>query len=113
MLIQADNHRIHCDLIGPADGDVVCLVHSLATDTGMWAEQVPALTAAGDRALRIDLRGHGGIGAPPAPYTIDGLADDVVAVMDAAGIDRCHFVGLSIGGMIGQSLGLRHGGRVR
>jgi 3-oxoadipate enol-lactonase len=113
MLLPLPGRNLCYDLVGPESGQVVAFSHSLAADLGMWAEQVPALVAAGYRALRIDLRGHGGSGAPPAPYTIDQLADDVVAVMDAAEIDRCHFVGLSIGGMIGQSLGLRHGGRVR
>ncbi len=113
MLLPLQGRNICYDLVGPESGQVVAFSHSLAADLGMWAEQVPALIAAGYRALRIDLRGHGGSTPPPAPYTIDALADDVIAVMDAAGIDRCHFVGLSIGGMIGQSLGLRHAGRVR
>lgn len=113
MLVPLQGRNICYDLVGPDSGQVVAFSHSLAADLGMWAEQVPALIGAGYRALRIDLRGHGGSTALPAPYTIDALADDVTAVMDAAGIDRCHFVGLSIGGMIGQSLGLRHAGRVR
>ena len=113
MLLPLPGRNICHDLVGPDSGQVVAFSHSLAADLGMWAEQVPALTAAGYRALRIDLRGHGGSGAPPAPYTIDELADDVIAVLDGLGIDRCHFVGLSIGGMIGQSLGLRHAGRMQ
>ena len=113
MLVPLQGRNICYDLVGPDAGQVVAFSHSLAADLGMWAEQVPALVGAGYRALRIDLRGHGGSTALPAPYTIDALADDVVAVLDAAGVDRCHFVGLSIGGMIGQSLGLRHAGRVR
>jgi 3-oxoadipate enol-lactonase len=113
MLLPLPGRNTCYDLVGPDSGQVVAFSHSLAADLGMWAEQVPALTAAGYRALRVDLRGHGGSTALPAPYTIDQLADDVIAVMDAAGIDRCHFVGLSIGGMIGQSLGLRHAGRLR
>jgi len=113
MLLPLPGRNLCYDLVGPDSGQVVAFSHSLAADLGMWAEQVPALTAAGYRALRIDLRGHGGSTAMPAPYTIDQLADDVIAVMDAAGIDRCHFVGLSIGGMICQSLGLRHANRAR
>ena len=113
MLLPHQGHNICHDMVGPEAGQVVAFSHSLAADQGMWAEQVPALTGAGYRALRMDLRGHGGSGAPPAPYTIDALADDVIAVLDALGIDRCHFVGLSIGGMIGQSLGLRHDSRLR
>jgi 3-oxoadipate enol-lactonase len=113
MLLPLQGRNICYDLVGPESGPAVVFSHSLAADLGMWAEQVPALVAAGYRALRMDLRGHGGSGAPPAPYTIDALADDVIIVLDGLDIDRCHFVGLSIGGMIGQSLGLRHAGRVQ
>jgi 3-oxoadipate enol-lactonase len=113
MLLPLKNRNICYDIIGPESGPVVAFSHSLAADLGMWTEQVPALAVAGYRALRIDLRGHGGSGALPAPYTIDQLADDVIAVLDALGVERCHFAGLSIGGMIGQSLGLRHAGRMQ
>jgi 3-oxoadipate enol-lactonase len=113
MLLPLPGRNICYDVVGPESGQVVAFSHSLAADLGMWAEQVPALAAAGYRVLRIDLRGHGGSGAPPAPYTIDALADDVIAVLDGLSVSLCHFVGLSIGGMIGQSLGLRHAGRVQ
>jgi 3-oxoadipate enol-lactonase len=113
MLLPLTDRNLCYDLVGLETGPVVAFSHSLAADLGMWAEQVPALAAAGYRSLRIDLRGHGGSGAPPAPYTIDALADDIIAVLDGLSIARCHFVGLSIGGMIGQSLGLRHAGRVQ
>jgi len=113
MLLPLQGRNLRYDLIGPESGQVVAFSHSLAADLGMWAEQVPALAAAGYRALRIDLRGHGGSTALPAPYTIDQLADDVVAVLDGLGIARAHFAGLSIGGMIGQSLGLRHSSRMQ
>jgi 3-oxoadipate enol-lactonase len=114
MLLPDQGRNICYDLLGPDTADVAKVVvfsHSLAADLGMWAEQVPALLAAGYRVLRIDLRGHGGstVTADTArDCTIDALADDIVAVLDALRIDRCHFVGLSIGGMIGQSLALRH-----
>ena len=113
MLLPLPGRNLCYDLVGLERGPVVAFSHSLAADLGMWAEQVPALAAAGYRVLRIDLRGHGGSGAPPVPYTIDELADDVVSVLDGLGVARCHFVGLSIGGMIGQSLGLRHAGRMQ
>ena len=112
MLLPLQGRNICYDIIGPESGEVVAFSHSLAADYGMWAEQVAVLAHAGYRALRMDLRGHGGSGALPAPYTIDQLADDVICVLDGLGVTRCHFVGLSIGGMIGQSLGLRHANRV-
>ncbi|MFM0039478.1 alpha/beta fold hydrolase [Paraburkholderia strydomiana] len=112
MLLRSRDRVTSYDLVGPEDGQVVMLCHPLAADMGLWAEQIPALLAAGYRVLRTDLRGHGGSSPTPAPYSIDLLADDVVEVLDETGIERIHFVGLSIGGMIGQSLGLRHGDRL-
>ncbi|MDR5832521.1 alpha/beta hydrolase [Caballeronia sp. LP006] len=108
MLLPLADRTISYDFIGPENGQVVMFMHSLAADMGLWAEQVPALLAAGYRVLRTDLRGHGGSRATEGPYTIDALADDVIAVTDALGIERFHFVGLSIGGAIGQSLALRY-----
>jgi 3-oxoadipate enol-lactonase len=112
VLLPHGDHVLCYDLVGPEAGPVVAFTHSLAADMGLWAEQVPALLAAGYRVLRVDLRGHGGSRGAAGPYTIDVLADDLIAVADATGIDRFHFVGLSIGGAVGQSLGLRHPERI-
>ena len=57
--------------------------------------------------LRYDTRGHGGTDAPEGDYTLDELADDLFALLDALDIDRAHFVGLSMGGMIGQTAALK------
>ena len=113
MLLPHGDHILCYDLVGAETGQVVAFTHSLAADSGLWAEQVPMLVAAGYRVLRIDLRGHGGSRGAAGPYTIDALADDLIAVADATGIAQVHFVGLSIGGAIGQSLGLRHPQRVQ
>ncbi|MGG5807855.1 alpha/beta fold hydrolase [Falsiroseomonas sp. CW058] len=110
MLLTREGRRIHCDLLGDLPGDparqVVCLVHSLAADMTMWAEQVPALLAAGHAVLRVDLRGHGGSDAPPGPYAMGALGEDVGFVLDALGTGPVHYVGLSLGGMAGQALAL-------
>jgi 3-oxoadipate enol-lactonase len=79
----------------------------------MWAEQVPVLLEAGYRVLRTDLRGHGGSEPVPGDYTMDGLAGDIAAVVDALGIPAVHFIGLSIGGMVGQAFALNHGAKAR
>jgi 3-oxoadipate enol-lactonase len=84
---------------------VVTLSHSLANDLTMWDPQLPALTDK-FRVLRYDTRGHGGTDAPDGPYTMEQLAEDARALLQALGIARTHFVGLSMGGMIGQMLGL-------
>jgi len=106
--LTANGIAVDYELTGPADAPVVTLSHSLATDFHMWRLQQPALVAAGYRVLRYDTRGHGGTDAPPGPYSLELLADDVVALLRALGIERTHFVGISMGGMIGQTLALSH-----
>jgi 3-oxoadipate enol-lactonase len=100
------------DLIGPENAPVVCITHSLASDMGMWVEQVPPLLSAGYRVLRIDMRGHGGSDPAGDFYTMEGLGDDVATVLDALGIGRVHYIGLSIGGMLGQAFALNHTAKV-
>ena len=112
MLLPLQGRNIAYDLIGPDTAPVVCMTHSLASDGGMWAEQMPSLIAAGFRVLRIDMRGHGGSGPVQGPYTMSQLAADVVAVLDVLAIPKVHYIGLSIGGMIGQALAIEHGGRM-
>ncbi|MEQ1612248.1 MAG: alpha/beta fold hydrolase, partial [Hyphomicrobiaceae bacterium] len=60
MLINLPGRRLYYDLTGPDAGPVVCFTHSLASDSGMWAEQMVPLLGAGYRVLRLDMRGHGG-----------------------------------------------------
>ena len=103
---------LYYDLNGPADGQVVCFTHSLSSDGGMWAEQMPELLAAGYRVLRLDMRGHGGSEPVDGDYTMAALADDVAAALDFHAIDKVQYIGLSIGGMIGQAFALRHGQRL-
>ena len=96
---------------GPEDGPVVMMSHSLMCDHRMWDDQVGPL-AGRYRVLRYDTRGHGDSGSTPPPYTIGELAGDAIALLDALGLPRAHFVGLSLGGMIGQYLGAHHGDRL-
>ena len=63
--------------------------------------------AAGYNILRYDTRGHGASSAPDGAYSLDQLGDDLLQLLAAVGIARCHFVGLSMGGMIGQAAVLR------
>jgi 3-oxoadipate enol-lactonase len=96
LLLTLNDRRVHYDLVGDSGAPVVCFTHSLAADGGMWAEQVPALLAAGFAVLRVDMRGHGG--SDP--------------ILDALGIARVHLVGLSVGAMIGQAFAPVHPGRL-
>jgi 3-oxoadipate enol-lactonase len=106
MLIRARDRRIHYDLLGPSGGPVVCFAHSLSADSGIWSEQLAPLLAQGWQVLRLDMRGHGGSDAVTGKYTMSALADDVALSLDVLGIRQIHFVGVSIGGMIGQTLGI-------
>jgi 3-oxoadipate enol-lactonase len=112
MLINLQGRSLYYDLCGPENGPVVCFTHSLASDGGMWAEQVPPLLAGGYRVLRLDMRGHGGSDPVAGPYTMAQLAGDVAHALDFLGIDRVHYIGLSIGGMIGQGFAIAHGHRL-
>ena len=112
MLLPLAGRRIYYDLAGPEDGPCVCITHSLASDGGSWAEQVPALLGAGFRVLRLDMRGHGGSDPVAGDYTMSALAGDVAAVLAALGLARVHYIGLSIGGMIGQAFALEHGAKL-
>jgi 3-oxoadipate enol-lactonase len=105
MKIAANGIDVNYTLDGPAGAPVVILSHSLATDLSMWEPQVKAL-AARYRVLAYDTRGHGGTDAPAGAYSLEQLAEDAWALLRALGIARTHFVGLSMGGMIGQTLAL-------
>jgi len=104
--------KIHYQFEGPLDGPVVMLAHSLGSDLSMWDPQVPELIAAGYRVLRYDQRGHGQSAVPPEPYTLEQLTADALDLLDGLGLHKIHFCGLSMGGMVGQLLGARHGGRL-
>lgn len=105
MKISANGISMNYTLEGPSAGPVVTLSHSLATDLSMWDPQMKALTAR-YRVLRYDTRGHGGTEAPAGRYSLGQLAEDAGALLRALGIAKTHWVGLSMGGMIGQTLAL-------
>src|SRR5215510_7033795 len=112
MLITRAAGRLYYDLMGPENGPVACFTHSLASDGGMWAEQLPPLLAAGYRVLRLDMRGHGGSDPVAGDYSMAQLADDAAEALDFLGISRVHFIGLSIGGMLGQAFAIKHAQRL-
>src|SRR6201996_7642244 len=102
MLLPLPGRRLYYDLAGPENGPVVCITHSLASDGGSWAEQVPPFLQAGFRVLRLDMRGHGGSDPVAGDYTMAALADDVAAALEALGIPRVHYIGLSHRGLVGE-----------
>lgn len=95
---------IHYLLEGPASAPVLAFSNSLGTNFSMWDPQVLALHEK-FRILRYDTRGHGNSSVTPGPYSIEQLAQDVLALFDVLRLDRVHFCGLSMGGMIGMWLG--------
>lgn len=108
MRVNANGIDIACEAAGPEDAPALIFNHSLATSRAMWRHQVAAF-APRYRVITFDMRGHGESAAPDFPYSLEMLADDVVGVLDCLGVERpAVFVGISVGGMIGQALGLRH-----
>lgn len=97
----------HSEVAGPADAPWVVLSNSLGSNLHMWDDQMEVLTAS-HRVLRYDARGHGKSASPPGPYSFDDLVGDVLAVMDAHGIETAQFIGLSKGGMTGMGLAIHH-----
>lgn len=96
---------LHHTVSGPADAPPLVLGGSLGTTLDMWEPQVQALST-NFRVIRIDHRGHGGSPTPEGPYSMADLGGDVLALLDRLGMERAHYAGLSIGGMVGQWLAI-------
>lgn len=105
----ADGTRLAYRIDGPENGSGVLFSNSLATDFSMWDGQIEAFKDR-YRILRYDKRCHGQSDVFDTPMTMQTLADDAVALARATGFTGGHFVGLSIGGMTGQAIGLFHPG---
>ncbi len=99
MFLRVGDIAIHAQVEGPAAAPPVMLLHSLGTTLQMWDPQATAL-AKRHRVVRMDMRGHGLTEAPAGPYTMDRLARDALALLDALGISAAHVGGVSIGGRI-------------
>ncbi len=111
--VTVNGTTLHYRLEGDPSHPLVLLSNSLASNLTMWVRQVPALLAAGFRVLRYDTRGHGRSAVPPGPYTLPQLATDVLGLLDALGLEKVHFCGLSLGGMTGQMFATHYGNRLR
>lgn len=105
--VDAGGLRTHVALAGPADGPPVLLVHGWPQHWWVWRDVIGALAAAGRRVVCPDLRGHGWSDAPADGYEKEQLADDLLALLDALGIDRATWVGHDWGGFVSMLAALR------
>ena len=96
---------------GPEGAPVLMLGNSLATEMSMWEPVLARLTSR-FRVLRYDMRGHGASSTPSGNYSMAALADDAIALLDALKLQRVHFIGISLGGMVGQQLAARFPNRI-
>lgn len=97
--------RIHYALSGREEGEILVLSNSLGSSLRMWDKVLPSFEAE-YRVLRYDTRGHGASSVPPGPYDLDEMGRDVLDLLDALGLERVHFCGLSLGGLVGIWLGI-------
>ena len=108
--------RIHYEWTGQSNATVarpvLVLSHALGADLSMWRHQTNAL-ANDFSMLCFDTRGHGSSSTPDGPYTVDDLGEDVLELLSALKISHFSFCGLSMGGLIGQWLGVNAGHRLR
>ena len=106
-----DGVRLYWKLDGEPSLPPLVLLNSIGTDMGLWDACLPHLLPA-FRVLRIDTRGHGASDASTGDYSLFMLADDVVAAMDASGVDTAAIAGVSLGGMIAMQMALDHRSKV-
>jgi 3-oxoadipate enol-lactonase len=100
------------EITGPADAPAVVFLHSIGTDREVCRPVADRVAAAGRRVVLVDLRGHGSSPAPDAPYRLDELAGDVLALLDELGLRSAAIAGVSLGGMVAQWLGIHAPERV-
>jgi 3-oxoadipate enol-lactonase len=111
ITVDVKSARFNCRVDGPPGAPWLMLSNSLGTNLAMWDDQMAALTRR-FRVLRYDTRGHGASAVTPGPYTIAGLGQDALALLDALKASRAHFCGLSMGGMTGMWLGVHAADRL-
>ncbi len=111
-VVVDDGMTIHYDVFGRRDGIPLLMIQGLGTDSRGWALQRLALGRR-YRCITIDNRGAGRTGAAPEPYSLERMALDAIAVLDAERVERAHVMGASMGGVISQIIGVLHPERTR
>jgi len=107
--MKVNANGIDINYIVEGEGPWLTMSHSLACNLHMWDEEARRLSKR-YQVLRFDTRGHGASSAPTGAYSPDMLADDLYEILEALGVRSTHFVGLSLGGMIGQTFALKYPG---
>ena len=108
----ADGTRLHYQVLGRPSADPLLMIQGLGTDMSGWTLQRLAFSPR-YRTIALDNRGAGRSDKPFGRYQLEEMADDAVAVLDAAGVERAHVMGASMGGAIAQLVALRHPERVQ
>lgn len=111
MKTSVNGIQINYDLSGKDNGAVVVLSHSLGCNLHMWDAQLSRLKSE-FKVLRFDTRGHGLSDAPSGHYSLSLLRQDVLGLLDALGLEKVHWVGMSMGGMIGQEITINNPERI-
>jgi 3-oxoadipate enol-lactonase len=108
----ADGTRIHYEVTGKSGATPVLMIQGLGASKNAWNLQRIAM-ATRFRCISFDNRGAGRSDKPTEPFTLEQMADDAIAVLDAAGIETAHVVGASMGGVISQIVAVKYPQRVR
>src|SRR5215831_3804443 len=114
LQLAANGLRFRALADGPEDGPLVLLLHGFPEGAASWAEQLPALAAAGLLAVAPDMRGYGGTDCPEGEdaYRMVHLVADVAGLIDALGRDRCHLAGHDWGALVGWGVASAHPDRL-
>ncbi len=111
MFVPANGIRMRVTVDGPVDAPWVTFVTGIANDVTLFDGQADALAGA-FRVLRYDLRGQGQSESTPPPYTIESLAEDLIALWDAMHIEHSHLVGLGLGSTVAMRVAIDHPERI-
>ncbi len=111
-VVASDGVTIHYDVFGRREGPPLLMIQGLGTDSRGWALQRMALGRK-FRCYTLDNRGTGRSDRPDGPYSLEQMALDALAVLDAEGVESAHVMGASMGGVIAQVIGVLHPHRTR
>jgi 3-oxoadipate enol-lactonase len=110
-IVESNGARISYSVEGPAARPVLLFINSIGTTRDLWSPQVPALVGT-YRIIRYDARGHGTSAVPAGNYSIEQLARDAIAILDAEDVKQAHVCGISLGGITAMWLGVHAPDRV-